>query len=141
MFSLHPQLAKDTHILGSFPLSLLLIAKDANYPWCILVPKREGVREIHHLDEADQQQLLKESSALARGMESVFTPDKMNVAALGNMVSQLHIHHIARFKNDVAWPKPIWGLVPAKAYEPDLMESTIEQLRDALTLAEVDFNE
>jgi len=141
MFSLHPQLAKDTHVLGDFPLSRLLIAKDANYPWCILVPKREALREIHHLDEGDQHQLLKESAALAAAMELVFSPYKMNVAALGNMVPQLHIHHIARFESDAAWPKPIWGVVPATVYEPELLESTIGQLRDALKKAEVTFNE
>ncbi|MDQ2075419.1 HIT domain-containing protein [Marinimicrobium sp. ABcell2] len=132
MFQLHPQLAEDTLPVGRFPLSLLLISKDANYPWCILVPQREDVFEIHHLSGEDQLQLIRESSRLAETMTSIFDAHKMNVAALGNQVRQLHLHHVARFQEDPAWPKPIWGVVEAKSYDPKLLEERLELLRNAL---------
>ena len=141
MFTLHPQLAKDTLTVGHFALSQVLLAKDANYPWCILVPKRDDICEIHHLDEQDQMQLIKESSVLARVMEQVFTPDKMNVAAIGNRVSQLHVHHVARFKDDAVWPKPIWGALAALDYPAEQLSERLDTLRNALTNTVVDFYE
>jgi len=98
MFELHPQLAENTVLLGQFKLSLVMLHKDANYPWCVLVPKRSGIREIHHLGESDQQQLIRESSHLSEVMTSMFAPITMNIAALGNIVPQLHVHHVARFE-------------------------------------------
>ena len=132
MFELHPRLAEDAVVIGRFSLSLLLLSKDANYPWCILVPQRGDIYEIYHLDEKDQLQLIRESCRLAEVMTSLFDADKMNVAALGNVVRQLHVHHIARFTDDVAWPQPIWGKVPAKAYEPQVFEDRIHRLQNAL---------
>lgn len=131
-FALHPQLAADTLVVGDFPLSRLLLMNDAQYPWCILVPRIAGAKELHRLDDADQLQLLRESVALARAMEAAFKPHKMNVAALGNMVPQLHIHHIARYRGDPAWPAPVWGKHPAQAYESALALQRMEQLREAL---------
>ncbi len=116
MFSLHPQLAADTFEIGSFPLSVLLLMNDATYPWFILVPCRTDIREIYELDNRDQQQLLKESSQLARGLVEQFCADKLNIAALGNMVPQLHLHHIVRYRSDPAWPGPIWGHRPIRPY-------------------------
>ena len=113
---LHPQLQKDCFILGRFELSLLLLLNDSQYPWFILVPQREDISEIHHLSPADQQILMQESSMLASAVETAFAADKMNIAALGNVVPQLHIHHIARYTTDIAWPKPVWGAFPAKPY-------------------------
>lgn len=112
-FSLHPQLAHDTFDCGAFPLCRLLLMNDANFPWFILVPMREGVREIIDLSAEDRLQLWAESDALSRWMMQVFRPDKLNIAALGNVVSQLHLHHVARLQTDVAWPKPVWGHSPA----------------------------
>lgn len=132
MFQLHPQLAQDTLPVGRFPLSLLLLSKDANYPWCILVPQREDIFEIHHLSDEDQQQLIRESSQLAETMTGLFNAHKMNVAALGNQVRQLHLHHVARFQDDPAWPKPVWGMVEAKAYAPEELEERLKVLRNAL---------
>lgn len=140
MFTLDSRLESDTIKIGSFPLSLVLLSKDANYPWCILVPQREGVREIHHLSSVDQQQLMKESCLLAEQMERLFQPTKMNVAALGNMVPQLHVHHVARFAEDKAWPGPIWGCVPAQVYDEVLLNKRIEQLKDALLESGGGFN-
>ncbi|NVD06173.1 HIT domain-containing protein [Vibrio sp. JPW-9-11-11] len=108
-FELHPQLAQDTTVIGHFPLCIALLHRDDAVPWVILVPKRSQLKELHHLPMQEQQQFLLESQAVSQALEATFRPDKLNLGALGNMVPQLHIHHIARFKNDVAWPGPIWG--------------------------------
>ncbi len=131
-FELDPQLQADTVVLGQFPLSLVLLSRDANYPWCILVPRRKGVYAMHHLAEGDRQQLMKESCHLSEVMADLFVPDRMNVAALGNVVAQLHLHHVARFKSDAAWPKPIWGVVDAKEYSEADLKSRVSRLRSAL---------
>ena len=132
MFELHPRLAQDSILIGEFDLSLLLLSRDANYPWCILVPKREDVYEIHHLSEEEQLQLIRESCRLSEVMTSVFDADKMNVAALGNVVRQLHIHHIVRFTDDPAWPQPIWGKLPAKEYTANEFAECAKRLQNAL---------
>ena len=116
MVTLHPQLEKDCIPLGEFALCTLLLLDDANYPWFILLPDRDGITELHQLNTEDQQQFLKESMHLSRCLEDVFKPDKLNIAALGNVVPQLHIHHIARFKSDACWPKPVWGSVSPIPY-------------------------
>ncbi|WNO09680.1 HIT domain-containing protein [Teredinibacter sp. KSP-S5-2] len=132
MFELHPQLRKDTVTVGQFKLSLILLHKDANYPWCILVPKRANVREIHHLSEEDQISLIRESCHLSEVMTSIFAPTTMNIAELGNIVPQLHVHHVARYENDAAWPKAIWGYADPKPYEPEVMEERLSRLHDSL---------
>ena len=132
MFQLHPQLAEDCILLGDFPLTRVLLNKDANYPWFILVPKREEIREIYQLSEADQQQLLWESSYFSRQIHDLFQADKLNVAALGNMVPQLHVHHIVRYKKDVAWPAPVWGHVAGLEYDADRLDEVCEGVRDIL---------
>jgi len=120
-FKLHQQLANDTHYVGDFPLSALLLSKDANYPWCILVPKRNDISEPFQLEATDYTQLHQESLLLSRALYSGFKADKLNIAALGNMVPQLHIHHIVRYKNDSAWPNPVWGYQSATSYsDPEL---------------------
>jgi len=116
MFDLHPQLAKDCVPLGRLDLSRLLLMNDANYPWFILVPERAGIRELHELADADRRQLWEESALLARTLMQGFGAHKLNIAALGNQVPQLHVHHIVRYTHDPAWPKPVWGALPAKAY-------------------------
>lgn len=116
MFTLHPQLAKDCFVLGDGPLCRLLLMNDAHYPWTILVPRRDGIREIHELTDADRRQLWDESALLSRALMKTFGGDKLNVAALGNVVPQLHVHHIVRFKTDPAWPAPVWGRMLAQAY-------------------------
>jgi diadenosine tetraphosphate (Ap4A) HIT family hydrolase len=131
-WTLHAQLAADTVAIGDLPLGRVLLSNDANYPWTILVPRRAGIREIHELSEADQQQLLRESSWLARALIAEFAPTKLNIAALGNVVPQLHIHHIARFDHDPAWPAPIWGRVQATAYDAADRAVRIASLRARL---------
>jgi diadenosine tetraphosphate (Ap4A) HIT family hydrolase len=131
---IHPQLRNDCLVLGRLDLCYVLLMLDANYPWCILVPDREAVTEIHQLNEADQQQLMRESVLLSRALENVFSPDKLNIAALGNIVPQCHVHHIVRYRTDAAWPAPVWGRVPVKEYSDDALERTIDVLKQALSL-------
>lgn len=116
MFTLDARLAQDSLLLGRFPLCQLRLLNDANYPWFILVPERADIREIYQLTAADQQQLLLESSHLARHLADHFHADKLNIAALGNIVPQLHLHHIVRYQHDPAWPAPVWGKLPATPY-------------------------
>ena len=132
MFELHEQLRKDTVIVGCFSLSLILLHRDSQYPWLILVPQRPEVTEIHHLDSKDRQSLMEESCRLAEVMVDLFAPRKMNVAALGNMVPQLHVHHIARFEKDPAWPQPIWGRVTPVPYSDAALSERLQRLRHAL---------
>ena len=115
-FILHPQLANDCFELADFPLCKLLLCNDSAYPWFILVPKVNDITDIYQLDWQQQQQLLNESSLLSELVIQAFSGDKMNVAALGNVVEQLHVHHVVRFKNDASWPKPIWGQQPLTPY-------------------------
>lgn len=116
MFSLDPQLERDTVRLAALPLCDLLLMNDANYPWLILVPRRASIRELIELNGHDQQQYQLESNMISQLLRGQFKADKLNIAALGNIVSQLHIHHIARFHHDSAWPKPVWGVLPPLPY-------------------------
>ena len=137
MFELHPRLNEDCVVVGDFPLCRLLLMNDASYPWFILVPRREGVREIFELSAADQQQLLHESSQLSRVIATHFKADKINVAALGNMVPQLHVHHIVRFESDPAWPAPVWGHAPASPYDDAALNQRLAMVRQLLPELEV----
>jgi len=112
-FILHPQLAQDTFVIGDLKLCRLLLTKDGNYPWFILIPRIDDITEFHQLNNEQQAQYLIESNSLSLFLKDTINADKINIAALGNMVPQLHIHHVARFKNDVAWPNPIWGYTDA----------------------------
>lgn len=125
MFKLHDKLEQDTLPIGPFSLSDVLLMNDARYPWIILVPRRNNITEIHQLDEQDQQQLMVESSFVSNKLANLVHADKMNVAALGNVVSQLHLHHVARYQSDETWPDPVWGKGQAIAYSED--EKTILQ--------------
>ncbi|QVM90187.1 HIT domain-containing protein [Pseudomonas entomophila] len=122
MFTLDSRLQQDSLVLGDLPLCRLLLSKDANYPWFILVPRRADVSELFELDEADQRQLWEETTALAEALKDAFAADKMNIATLGNVVSQLHMHVIVRRHGDAAWPAPVWGKVPAVDYTPEQVE-------------------
>jgi diadenosine tetraphosphate (Ap4A) HIT family hydrolase len=132
MFSLDPRLQNDTFVLGRFPLSLLLLMNDCSYPWLILVPQRPEIREIYQLDPADQHQLLRESCHLAAALAEHYHPDKLNIAALGNVVPQLHLHHVVRYRNDPAWPAPVWGKNPPVAYTAAQLQAVCDQLLPCL---------
>jgi diadenosine tetraphosphate (Ap4A) HIT family hydrolase len=131
-WTLHAQLENDTAAVGDLRLSRLLLANDANYPWLLLVPRREGASEIIDLSEPDQIELTAEIACACRALKAVTACDKLNVAALGNVVPQLHVHVIARRRNDPAWPKPVWGAVPARGYNPAERERLVASLRREL---------
>jgi diadenosine tetraphosphate (Ap4A) HIT family hydrolase len=133
MFELHPQLIQDSFTIGDFPLCRLLLINDKSYPWFILVPRRPQIREIFELEDGDQRQLLKESSHLSQVLVKIFQADKLNVAALGNMVPQLHIHHIVRYRDDQAWPQPVWGLFPAQVYTERALQEICGNVAALLT--------
>jgi diadenosine tetraphosphate (Ap4A) HIT family hydrolase len=133
-WSLHPQLKKDTIDIGDLPLSRVLIIKDANYPWLLLVPRREEVAEIIELGEIEQAQLMTEISRVARALKDITKCDKLNIAALGNVVPQLHVHVIARRQSDPAWPRPIWGVVPPLAHDAEEVQHFISALRRKIWL-------
>lgn len=129
---LHPQLQQDCAVVARLSLSYLLLMRDANYPWFVLVPDRENITEIYQLSNEDQQQLMRESCSLARGLAQAFCADKINIAALGNVVPQLHIHHIVRYRNDPAWPAPVWGTIAPIPYTDEQMAEVISRLRKVL---------
>ena len=133
-WSLHPQLTKDTIDIGDLPLSRVLVIKDANYPWLLLVPRREGAVEIIDLDEVAQAQLMTEISRVSRAIKDITKCDKLNVAALGNMVPQLHVHIIARRASDVAWPRPVWGVAPPLAHDAEEVQNFISAIRRKIWL-------
>lgn len=128
MFTLHSRLEQDTIPVADFALSRLVMMNDARFPWFILVPRIGGITEIHQLDKSDRQQLMDESCVLAEALMTAFHGHKMNVAALGNVVPQLHVHHVVRQEGDAAWPAPIWGVGSPKAMSDEEAQSRIEQL-------------
>ena len=134
-FTLHRQLEADTAFITDLPLSRALLINGSHYPWIVLVPRRANATEIYKLNHSDQTQLLSESAQICRVMEALFSPDKMNVAAIGNMVPQLHLHHVARFTSDIAWPAPVWGFAPSAAYDAKILESTVKRIRKGLESA------
>ena len=133
MFVLDSRLQQDTVWVGDYPLCSLLLMNDAQYPWFILVPRREDVSELFQLDGTDQLQLWQETNGLAEVLKDCFAADKMNVATLGNVVSQLHMHVIVRRREDAAWPAPVWGRHPAQPYTAEQLVALKARLRLVLT--------
>ena len=133
-WTLHPQLKQDTIDIGDLPLCKVLVIKDANYPWLLLVPRRPEKVEIIDLDEVEQAQLMAEVSRAARALKDITKCDKLNIAALGNMVPQLHVHVIARRNSDAAWPRPVWGAVPPLAHDAEEVQRFISALRRKIWL-------
>ncbi len=132
---LHPQLQQDCHLLGQLELSTVLLLNDCRYPWIILVPQRPELRELIDLSVEARIQLLEESSLIQRVLLDLFKPDKLNVGALGNLVPQLHLHHIARFRDDPAWPAPVWGHSAAEPYSDEEFALRSSQLIEELSLS------
>lgn len=131
MFVLDSRLQQDTLLIGDFPLCRLLLSNDSNYPWFILVPRRADIREIFELDAQDQLQLWRETTLLSQVLDKLFTADKLNVAALGNVVSQLHMHVIVRKRDDISWPSPVWGKHAAQAYTAEQFAEILGTLQGA----------
>ncbi len=136
-FSLDPQLARDTTTIGDLPLSRLLLNEDANYPWLILVPRLPAIEELIDLDELSRAHLMEEIALTSRALKSLTRCDKLNVASFGNVVRQLHVHVMARFRTDPAGANPVWNVVPRKAYEANAREKLIAALRAGLQLKAV----
>ena len=132
-FALDSRLTADTHAIGALPFSELLLMDDARFPWVILVPRIAGARELIDLDEGDQRLLLGEIDRVSRALDALLRPDKLNIAALGNVVPQLHVHVIARFAGDAAWPNPVWGRGERVAYGERQRAARIAELRAALS--------
>ncbi len=131
-WSLHPQLERDTTPLGDLPLSRVLVINDANYPWLLLVPRRYGAVEVIDLDEVERAQLMTEIALVSRVLKDVTECDKLNVAALGNAVPQLHVHVIARRKTDKAWPKPVWGAIPSLPHDAKELDRFMDAMKNKL---------
>ena len=136
-FALDAKLESDTVPVGDLPLSRVLLNNDANFPWLILVPRRAGLVELIDLDENERLALMAEIARAASALKSATKCDKLNIAALGNVVAQLHVHIIVRRKDDVAWPKPVWGVKPALAYDPAARGRLIDAIRHGLQIPQV----
>lgn len=129
-FTLHPRLAYDTMPVGDLALVRVLLMNDANYPWLILVPRRAGVSEIVDLTDDEQAQLTRDIAQASRALKAASPCDKLNVAAIGNVVPQLHVHVVARRRDDAVWPKPVWGAAPPTPYAPAARDALIARLHD-----------
>lgn len=127
-FTLHSTLARDTVEVARLPLCRALLMNDRRFPWLILVPEREAVREIHELSPADRTVLVEEIARASEVLDRLFHPDKLNVGALGNVVPQLHVHVVARTAGDPAWPGPVWGSGAALPYSEDDLEKVRRRL-------------
>jgi diadenosine tetraphosphate (Ap4A) HIT family hydrolase len=134
-FTLDPRLAADTVEVGDLTLCRVLLMDDARFPWLILVPRRPEVSEITALSEADADSLWREVRIAARVMQALSNPDKINVGALGNVVAQLHVHVIGRFRSDPAWPGPVWGFETRKPYPPHARAQLLERAGALFTAA------
>lgn len=132
MFILDQRLESDCHYVADLPLSRVLLLDNTQVPWLILVPRVENVQESIDMTQQQQLQLHRESAFISGLLKSMFAPDKLNVAAIGNIVSQLHVHHIARFCNDCCWPAPVWGNIAPSPYEPVLLASRLDLLKQAI---------
>jgi len=130
VFALDQRLQQDTLTIGDFPLCRLLLSNDSNYPWFILVPRINGISEVFQLSVIDQQKLWSETTTLAQLLSEGFGADKMNIGALGNVVSQLHVHVIVRKRDDMAWPAPVWGKHPARPYTEEQVAAIRARLRE-----------
>ena len=128
-FELHPRLQQDCIEVGRFDLCRLLMMNDSQFPWFILVPEKPGLEEIYQLDKADRALLIEESCALASTLAALYRADKMNIAAIGNLVPQLHIHHVARYQTDKAWPAPIWGKFEAIPYSAEEKSTVLKRIK------------
>lgn len=131
-FILHAQLEQDTFHAGAFKLSEILLMNDSRYPWLILVPRLPNLTDITDLNQEKRKIFIEEINFTADAMKKYFKPERINIAMLGNVVSQLHCHIIARFKNDFAWSKPVWGIGEAAAYNEKQKDETLKTFQEIL---------
>jgi len=130
-FVLDPRLYEDCIEITNLKLSKMLLMNDCRYNWLILVPRREKISEIHHLNTIEQQLLFDEITRTAEFLEKEFCPTKINIGAIGNIVSQLHIHIVARNEGDPAWPNPVWGHSLSVAYDKDIAKELVGKIKKA----------
>lgn len=128
-FELHERLAANTVEVARWALNRVLLMNDSHYPWLVLVPQRPALRDLDDLAEADLPLMTEEIVRASRRLKATFSADKMNVAALGNQVPQLHVHVIARHMTDPAWPGPVWGVLPAAPYGDEALAERLALLR------------
>jgi diadenosine tetraphosphate (Ap4A) HIT family hydrolase len=133
-WSLHPRLEKDAVLVGDLALSRVLVMNDANFPWLILVPRRAGAVELLDLAEPERTALMAEIAQAGNALKALTGCDKLNIAAIGNIVPQLHVHVIARRRGDACWPRPVWGQVPPLDYDERALARFVETLHDRLWL-------
>ena len=138
MFQLDERLQRDTERVASFALCEVLLMNNAHYPWLILVPRKPDLSELHQLSQVDLTLFWQESMFVSRLLEVHYQAHKLNIAALGNAVRQLHIHHIVRFRDDAAWPNPVWGQVDTKAYDSDELDITVNSLKALLAAKSIE---
>lgn len=131
-FELDERLQNDSYFVCQLSLSQVRLINDSQFIWCVLIPEINKVIEVIDLNELQQSQMWLESALLSRALKAGFAPDKLNVAAIGNVVSQLHVHHICRFKTDVAWPAPVWGRQAMVNYQESEALILIDKIRDLL---------
>lgn len=131
-FLLHPRLAADTSFVADWTLSRVLLMNDARYPWLVLVPRKNHLSELHDVSSPDRNLLMEEIARASAGLKAVANAAKINIGALGNLVPQLHVHIVARFPGDPAWPGPVWGSGPAEPYTSAVVELRIADLRARL---------
>lgn len=130
-FVLDQRLESSSHFIEDWPLCRVALKSDRTWPWLYLVPRREGIREIYELSQQDQTQLVHEMALAAEALNITYKPDKINTAALGNMVPQLHVHIFARYKSDPAWPKPVWAIQAEEIpYTDESMKAEIQKLKN-----------
>ena len=132
-FQLHPQLEADTHLICRTENCQILLMDDARFPWIVLVPEVADIRELYELNEQQQHQTYQSILRISKSLAEYSNADKMNVAALGNQVPQLHIHIIARYETDAAWPGPVWGVGQAEPYRPDQLQQRLSDLGATLS--------
>ena len=137
-FEVHQQLLNDCVVVGDAELCRVLLMNDARFPWLILVPRIQGLRDFHEVPIDHRSALFKEIESASLAVEKLVNADKINVAALGNQVPQLHVHVIGRLTSDVAWPGPVWGVGVPVAYDDAQSYESIRSVADLMGLASPD---
>jgi diadenosine tetraphosphate (Ap4A) HIT family hydrolase len=131
-FNLDPRLTSDTLPVSDLPISIVRLMNDARFPWVVLVPRRSGASEILDLSSEDRHQLFNEIVQVSSAVKMICTPKKLNVATIGNIVPQLHVHVVARNEGDAAWPRPVWGVGTAEPYTQADADAFVTSLKRAL---------
>jgi diadenosine tetraphosphate (Ap4A) HIT family hydrolase len=125
-FLLNQQIEEDSIFIDDLPLCKFLLMNDSNYPWFLLIPRIDNIKELYDLSESNRAQLDFETVEVSKFIQSSFKPEKINIASLGNIVPQFHVHIIARYMDDISWPNPVWGKFPFNKYKSDQSERLLK---------------